>query len=78
MTAAHRLGMLSIKLVTRANGNASHAFLTAGHSSLRPNGNVFKRFCIVSSNELVVLDSLDSKQYKNDKQYKNAGKRFRV
>ena len=31
------------------------------------------RFCIVSSNELVVLDSLE-----NIKQYKNAGKRFRV
>ena len=30
-------------------------------------------FCIVSSNELVVLDSLE-----NSKQYKNAGKRFRV
>ena len=32
-----------------------------------------KSFCIVSSNELVVLDSLE-----NSKQYKNAGKRFRV
>ena len=31
------------------------------------------RFCIVSSNELVVLDSLE-----NSKQYKNAGKRFPV
>ena len=31
------------------------------------------RFCIVSSNELVVLDSLE-----NSKQYKNEGKRFRV
>ena len=34
--------------------------------SLRPriHGNVFLRFCIVSSNELVVLDSLEnSKQY---------------
>ena len=31
------------------------------------------RFCIVSSKELVVLDSLE-----NSKQYKNAGKRFRV
>ena len=43
--------------------------------SLSPltHGNVFLRFCIVSSNELVVLDSLD-----NSKQYKNAGKRFRV
>ena len=43
--------------------------------SLRPrtHGNVFGRFCIVSSNELVVLDSLE-----NSKQYKNAGKRFRV
>ena len=36
-------------------------------------GNVSLRFCIVSSNELVVLDSLE-----NSKQYKNAGKRFRV
>ena len=36
-------------------------------------GNVFLRFCIVSSNELVVFDSLE-----NSKQYKNAGKRFRV
>ena len=35
-------------------------------------GNVFLRFRIVSSNELVVLDS------PNSKQYKNAGKRFRV
>ena len=43
--------------------------------SLRPrtHGNVFLRFCIISSNELVVLDSLE-----NSKQYKNAGKRFRV
>ena len=39
----------------------------------RTHGNVFLRFCIVSSNELVVLDSLE-----NSKQYKNAGKRFRV
>ena len=39
----------------------------------RKHGNVFLRFCIVSSNELVVLDSLE-----NSKQYKNAGKRFRV
>ena len=36
-------------------------------------GNVFLRFCIFSSNELVVLDFLA-----NSKQYKNAGKRFRV
>ena len=33
----------------------------------------FPVFCIVSSNELVVLDSLE-----NSKQYKNARKRFRV
>ena len=41
----------------------------------RTYGNVFLRFCIVSSNEaeLVVLDSLE-----NSKQCKNAGKRFRV
>ena len=39
----------------------------------RTHGNVFLRFCTVSSNELVVLDSLE-----NSKQYKNAGKRFRV
>ena len=39
----------------------------------RTHGNVFLRFCIVSSNKLVVLDSLE-----NIKQYKNAGKRFRV
>ena len=39
----------------------------------RTHGNVFMRFCIVSSNELVVLDSLE-----NSKQYQNAGKRFRV
>ena len=39
----------------------------------RTHGNVFLRFCIVSSNELVVLDSLEY-----SKQYKNAGKRFRV
>ena len=44
-------------------------------TSLRPrtHGNVFLRFCIVSSNELVVLDSLE-----NSKQYENAGKRFLV
>ena len=43
--------------------------------SLRPrtHGNVFLRFCIVPSNELVVLASLE-----NSKQYKKAGKRFRV
>ena len=40
---------------------------------LLQNENVFLRFWIVSSNELVVLDSLE-----NSKQYKNAGKRFRV
>ena len=42
---------------------------------LRPctHGNVFLRFCIVPNNELVVIDSLE-----NSKQYKNAGKRFRV
>ena len=34
---------------------------------------LFLRFCIVSSNELVVLDSLV-----NSKQYKNAGKLFLV
>ena len=39
----------------------------------RTHGNVFLYFCIVSSNELVVRDSLE-----NSKQYKNAGKRFRV
>ena len=39
----------------------------------RTHGNVFLRFCIVSSNELVVLDSL-----RYSKQYKNAGKRLRV
>ena len=39
----------------------------------RTHGNVFLRFCIVSSNELVVLDSLE-----NSKQYKNTGKRFHV
>ena len=39
----------------------------------RAHGNVYLHFCIVSSNELVVLDSLE-----NSKQYKNEGKRFRV
>ena len=39
----------------------------------RTHGNVFLRFCIVSSNELIVLDSLEK-----SKQYKNAGKRFHV
>ena len=39
----------------------------------RTHRNIFLRFCIVSSNELVVLDSLE-----NSKQYKNAGKRFRA
>ena len=34
----------------------------------RTHGNVSLRFCIVSSNELVVLDSLEK-----SKQYKNAG-----
>ena len=33
----------------------------------RTHGNVFLRFCIVSCNELVVLNSLEnSKQYKNE------------
>ena len=36
----------------------------------RTQGNVSLHFCNVSSNELVVLE--------NSKQYKNAGKRFRV
>ena len=35
--------------------------------------NVYLRFCIVPNNELVVIDSLE-----NSKQYKHAGKRFRV
>ena len=39
----------------------------------RTHGNVFLHFSFVSSNELLVLDSLE-----NSKQYKNAGKRFRV
>ena len=39
----------------------------------RTHGNVFLLFSIVSSNELVVLDSLE-----NSEQYKNAGNRFRV
>ena len=39
----------------------------------RTHGNDFMRFCIVSINELVVLNSLE-----NSKQYKNAGKRFCV
>ena len=34
----------------------------------------FRAFCVVSTNELVVLDSLENMS----KQYKNAGKRFRV
>ena len=47
---------------------------THGHTFRpRTHGNVFLRFCIVSSTELVVLDSLE-----NSKHYKNAGKRFRV
>ena len=37
----------------------------------RTHGNVFLRFCIVSSNELVVLDSLE-----NSKQYKKRRKTF--
>ena len=39
----------------------------------RTQGIVFLRFCIVSSDELVILDSLE-----NSKQYKNAGKPLRV
>ena len=39
-------------------------------------GNVCLRFCIFSSNELLVLKFLDS--FENSKQYKNAGKRIRV
>ena len=39
----------------------------------RTHRNVLLRFFIVSSNELVVLGSLE-----NSKQYKNAGKCFRV
>ena len=43
--------------------------------AVRPytHGNVFLRFFIDSSNELVVPDSLE-----NSKQYKNAHKRFRA
>ena len=54
----------------------SHPSLVSStHLELGPrtHGNVFLRFCIVSSNELVVLDSLE-----NSKQYKNARKRFHV
>ena len=39
----------------------------------RTHGNVFLHFSFVSSNELLVLDSLE-----NSKQYKNAGKLFLV
>ena len=75
---------LSIYIYTHCSRNTPlitilliHIYITRNHKliCLRPrtHGNVFLRFCIVSSNELVVLDSLE-----NSKQYKNAGKRFRV
>ena len=58
---------------TRYNPKRSKTLPCAHSLRPRTHGNVFLRFCIVSSNELVVLDSLE-----NSKQYKNAGKRFRV
>ena len=58
---------------TPSGGPALHGKIFNATFRPRTHGNVFLRFCIVSSNELVVLDSLE-----NSKQYKNAGKRFRV
>ena len=66
-------------LSTACNSLISHKHLHSAFLSHvacfwpRTHGNVFLRFCLVPSNELVVLDSLE-----NSKQYKNAGKRFRV
>ena len=57
----------------KTNENATKTTPCAHSLRPRAHGNVFLRFCIVSSNELVVLDSLE-----NSKQYENAGKRFRV
>ena len=59
------LGFISLRFVESA--------LEGTGLRSRTHGNVFLHFCIVPSNELVVLDSLE-----NSKQYKNAGKRFRV
>ena len=55
-----KLGFISLRFVERA--------LEGTGLRSRTHGNVFLHFCIVPSNELVVLDSLE-----NSKQYKNAG-----
>ena len=52
------------------SSGADYEFFPANENT---HGNVSLHFCIVSSNELVVLNSLE-----NSKQYKNAGKRFCV
>ena len=70
----HEWAVCSFSIVEYTNELVA-SVATARDHELRPrtHGNVFLRFCIVSSNKLVVLDSLE-----NGKQYKNAGKRFRV
>ena len=72
------MALIKVKFVVYKLQHYMHGCHTdLGHSAepVRPrtHGNDFLRFCIVSSNELVVLNSLE-----NNKQYKNAGKRFRV
>ena len=66
----------TISSLCHVNATAFHdfsliPFLTRFREA--PYTETFSCFCIVSSNELVVFDSLE-----NSKQYKNAGKRFRV
>ena len=64
---------IPLRTVNNTKTHENVSVCTAAQLIVRRHGNVFLRFCIVSSNELVVLDSLE-----NSKQYKNAGKRFRV
>ena len=76
---SHSRSLYSIHKLVRVNrdfNTQNKVHISAQSCFIRPrtHGNVFLRFCsIVSSNGLVVLDSLE-----NSKQYKNAGKRFRV
>ena len=80
-TFVYILGITTLRLYPPVLGNSVLCWVTLPlfqRTSLwcflrpRTHGNVSLRFCIVSSDELVVLDSLE-----NGKQYKNAGKRFR-
>ena len=75
---SHSRSLYSIHKLVRVNrdfNTQNKVHISAQSCIIRPrtHENVFLRFCIVSSNGLVVLDSLE-----NSKQYKNAGKRFRV